>query len=107
MALGIASIRKVNGKIQVIKGYDPIINDFTCNEISNNAKELKLGCLRYLDGAEDLIFNYSQRQEILMIEIPALRTKNLSIKAYEALNGLEYAIKDMKSSRELLSLEGD
>jgi hypothetical protein len=107
MSAGFASIDIQNDQILTIKGYEPIIHDYTCDEISAYAKELNLGCLKYLDGAANCIFNYDQCQDILNIEIPALRSKNLSKHAQEALDGLELAIKNTNDPWAFIYFEGD
>jgi hypothetical protein len=107
MDSGISTIFIEGNEITLLKGYLPLIHDFTCDEISDYARELNLGCLEYLEGGEDCLFNFSQCQDILMIEIPALRSKSLSKQAQDALNGLEFAIRDTKSAFAFLELEGD
>jgi hypothetical protein len=107
MALGIASIIITDFTITVVKAYDPFIHDFTCDELQSLAQTLNLKCLSFLNCAEDCIFNDSQRDEILKIEIPLMRKTNLSKNAQEALDGLEFAIKDMNNPYGFLLLEGE
>lgn len=107
MSADICSFFIEEHQLIVQKSYMPLAHDFTCAEISTYAKELNLACLRYLEGAETCLFNSSQCYDILTIEIPALRTKSLSLHAKEALDGLEYAIKDSASAFVFLKIEGD
>ena len=107
MAVGISSMRIEGLTITIIRTYDILVHDFTCDELKLLAKEFNLPCLRYLNGAGDCIFNYYQCQDILSVEIPLLRTKILSARANTALDVLENAIKDVDDTYAFLSLEGD
>ena len=107
MAISMASILKSNNQITIIKSYELFVHDFICDELQLAAQDLNLKCLSFINCAEDCIFNESQRSEILNIEIPLMRTKNLSKNAQEALNGLEFAIQDMNNPYGFLLLEGE
>jgi hypothetical protein len=65
--------------------------------------------LQQLHYAGNFVFNKPQCNDILTIEIPALRSKDLSFDAQNFLDGLEYAIKDMyaKNGNVFLYFDGD
>lgn len=107
MALSFAKIRIQDNVIMAEKGYEPFVYDDTCVELINLVTELNLDNLKHIPYVLNTIFNYFQCKEILAKEVPVLLLANLSEKAREAVQGLEYALKDIIDPLDYLLLEGD
>lgn len=109
MSIWMSSIYVNSTTVEKLNDYTPVITDETWKELNSYAQKLDLHHLKCVYFAANCIFNVFQCKDVLENEIPLLRNQNLSSKAKEVVDGVEYALTDILNSgaHSYLLFEGD